>query len=105
VLIYRPYLLTNRQTGEADIDGLQMMEELDVLSVLVKTNAPPLEVLRFITKYDFAPNVAVALHILLTLPMSVASRERSFSVLKLIKKLPEVLYVTRTIVWACNDSH
>jgi hypothetical protein len=61
------------------------MEELDVLSVLVKTNAPPLEVLWFITKYDFAPNVAVALHILLTLPMSVASAERSFSLLKLIK--------------------
>jgi hypothetical protein len=50
-----------------------MMEELDALSVLVKTNAPPLEVLQFITKYDFAPNVAVVLHILLTLPMSVAS--------------------------------
>jgi hypothetical protein len=30
-------LLTDKQTGEADIDGLQMMEELDVLSVLVKT--------------------------------------------------------------------
>jgi hypothetical protein len=78
-------LLTDRQTREADIDGLQMMEELDALSVLVKTNAPPLEVLRFITKYDFAPNVAVALRILLTLPMSVASGKRSFSVLKLIK--------------------
>jgi hypothetical protein len=82
-----------------------MMEELDALSVLVKTNALPLEAQEFITKYDFAPNVAVALPILLTLPMSVASGERSFSLLKLIKKLPEVLYVTRTIVCACNDSH
>jgi hypothetical protein len=71
----------------------------------VKTNAPSLEVLQFITKYDFAPNVAVALCNLLTLPMSVALGEKSFSLLKLIKKLPEVLYVTRTIVWACNDSH
>jgi hypothetical protein len=62
-----------------------MMEELDELSVLVKTNAPPLEVLQFMTKYDFAPNVAVAMHILLTLPMSVASGERSFSLLKSIK--------------------
>jgi hypothetical protein len=65
-----------------------MLEELDALSVLVKTNAPPLEVLQFITKYDFAPNAAVALHILLTLPMSVASGERSFSLLKLIKNYP-----------------
>jgi hypothetical protein len=79
-------LLTDRQTGDADTDGLQMMEELDALSVLVKTNASPLEVLQFITKYDFAPNVAAALRILLTLPMSVASGERRFSLLKLIKK-------------------
>jgi hypothetical protein len=78
-------LLTDIQTGEADIDGLQMAEELDALSVLVKTDAPPLEVLQFINKYDFEPNVAVALHILLTLPMSVASGESSFSLLKLIK--------------------
>jgi hypothetical protein len=98
-------LLTDKQTREADIDVLQMMEELDVLSVLVKTNAPPLEVLQFMTKYDFTPNVAVALRIILTLPMSVASGERSFSLLRLIKKLPEVLHVTITIVWACNDSH
>jgi hypothetical protein len=42
-------------------------------------------VLQFITKYDFAPNVAVALPNILTLPMSVASRGRSFSLLKLIK--------------------
>jgi hypothetical protein len=74
-------LLTDRQTGEADIDGLQMMGELDALSVLVKTNALPLEVLQFITKYDFAPNVAD----IFTLPMSVASGERSFCLLKLIK--------------------
>jgi hypothetical protein len=78
-------LLTDKQSGEADINGLQMMEELDVLSVLVKTNTPSLEVLQFITKYDFAPNVAVAVCILLTLPMSAASGERSSSLLKLIK--------------------
>jgi hypothetical protein len=52
-----------------------MMEELDALSVLVKTNTPTLEVLQFITKYDFAPNVAVALHIILTLTMPVVLGE------------------------------
>jgi hypothetical protein len=31
-----------------------MMEELDALSVLVKTNASPLEVLQFTPNYDFA---------------------------------------------------
>jgi hypothetical protein len=78
-------LLTDRQTSGADIDGLQMMENLDELSVLVKTNAPLLEVLQLITKYDFAINVALALRILLTLPTLVASGERNFSLLKLIK--------------------
>jgi hypothetical protein len=63
-----------------------MMEELDALSLLIKTKAPPLEELQFITKYDFAPNVSVALRTLLTLPVSVASGERSFSLLKLIRK-------------------
>jgi hypothetical protein len=73
-----------------------------VLSVLVKTNAPLLEVLQFITKYDFASNV-VAVCILLTLPMSVASGERSFSLLKLIKNYLRSS-VTRMIVWVCDDS-
>jgi hypothetical protein len=69
---YLQAILTDKQAGEADIDGLQMMDELDALCVLVKTNAPPSEVLQFLTKYDFTPNVAVALHVLLTLPLSVA---------------------------------
>uniref|UniRef100_A0A452HJJ2 HAT C-terminal dimerisation domain-containing protein n=1 Tax=Gopherus agassizii TaxID=38772 RepID=A0A452HJJ2_9SAUR len=34
---------------------------------------------------DSVPNTVIALHILLTLPVSVASGERSFSKLKLIK--------------------
>jgi hypothetical protein len=79
-------LLTDKQTGETDIDGLQTMEELDALSVLVKIKAPPLEVLQFITKYDFAPNVAVALHILLTLAMS-GIRGKEFLLIKNNKKL------------------
>jgi hypothetical protein len=33
-------LFTDKQTGKADINGLQMMEEPDVLSVLVKTKHP-----------------------------------------------------------------
>jgi len=34
---------------------------------------------------DLAPNVSIALRILLNLPVTVASEERSFSKLKLIK--------------------
>ncbi|BFZ09062.1 hypothetical protein BsWGS_12101 [Bradybaena similaris] len=48
----------------------------------------PQEVLKFLLKYKLQesfPNVAVALRILLTLPVSVASGDRSFSKMKLIK--------------------
>jgi hypothetical protein len=38
--VHLQVLLTYKQTGEADIDRLQVMEELDVLSVLVKNERP-----------------------------------------------------------------
>jgi hypothetical protein len=36
-------LLTDKQTERADIDGLQMMEELDALSVLIKKKRPTIK--------------------------------------------------------------
>jgi hypothetical protein len=48
----------------------------------------PLNILNFIRKFnieDLYPNIWVSLRILLTMPVSVASGERSFSKLKLIK--------------------
>lgn len=44
------------------------------------------------------PNINVALRIFLTLPVSIASCEKSFSKLKLIKKLFKINYRTRTII-------
>ena len=38
------------------------------------------------------PNIFIALRLFLTLPVSVASAERSFSKLKLIKELPSLLH-------------
>jgi hypothetical protein len=49
---------------------------------------PPLELLQMIHRLaliDVYPNIEIALRLLLTLPLSVASCERSFSKLKLIK--------------------
>ena len=44
-----------------------------------------LEILEFVIAADCYPNVSVAYRILLTVPVTVASAERSFSKLKLLK--------------------
>jgi hypothetical protein len=44
-----------------------------------------LEILKFTTVTDSYPNVSIAYQILLTMPVTVASTERSFSKLKLLK--------------------
>jgi hypothetical protein len=43
------------------------------------------EILKFVMDADCYPNVTVAYRILLTIPVTVASAERSFSKLKLLK--------------------
>lgn len=71
-----------------DIELLNLHSELVVLGNLVKAGCLPLDVLNFIIKNnlrDNFPNVSICLRILLTIPASVASGERSFSKLKLIK--------------------
>ncbi|XP_049845251.1 uncharacterized protein LOC126297980 [Schistocerca gregaria] len=45
----------------------------------------PKEILKFMGRYNFCPNVNIGLRILLTLSVIVASGKRSFSKLKLIK--------------------
>ncbi|XP_047109381.1 uncharacterized protein LOC124777882 [Schistocerca piceifrons] len=68
-----------------NIDGLELREEIKVLSTSLKPGIGPKETLKFIGRHNFCPNVNVALRILLTLPVTVASGERSFSKLKLIE--------------------
>jgi len=61
-----------------------MVHELKSVSDMVDDT--PYELLTFVINAgDFAPNLSIALRILLTLPVSVATGERSFSKLKLIK--------------------
>ncbi|KAL4152689.1 hypothetical protein QTP88_000550 [Uroleucon formosanum] len=63
-----------------------LAHELKSVSAMVDDNLTPYELLTFmINAGDFAPNLSIALRILLTLPVSVATGERSFSKLKLIK--------------------
>ncbi|KAH9715582.1 Ac-like transposase [Citrus sinensis] len=70
----------------SDIDGLDLFSELKVLKeVLHMERNSPLDILNYIKKVDSFPNAFVAYRILLTVPVTVASAERSFSKLKLIK--------------------
>ena len=76
--------------GTSDIDGNMLAEEMDTLKTFLAPEimSQPLKVLSFLhdmkSAVDF-PNFWTALRILLTIPVTVASGERSFSKLKLIK--------------------
>ncbi|WOG95684.1 hypothetical protein DCAR_0415011 [Daucus carota subsp. sativus] len=79
--------------GDAcDIDVKRLLSELQILqemlpSVAYECEIPwnSLKVLEFVKKMDMFPNILMAYRILLTIPITVASAERSFSKLKLIK--------------------
>ena len=73
-----------------DIDALQLYDELVCISHRTEGEEinSPFQLLQYICKNgmcEFFSNLTVALRILLTLPVTVASGERSFSKLKLIK--------------------
>ncbi|XP_046742858.1 zinc finger MYM-type protein 1-like [Diprion similis] len=77
--------LTNGE--KMDIDGIDLCDEIMNLAAILPAGQSPIEVLNFIVKNDIlsvVPNVVIALRILLTLPVSVASGEWSFSKLKII---------------------
>jgi len=74
---------------ESDIDGQSLYYILKTLAnILLQNTVSPLEFLRCVFNnglQELLPNLAVALRILLTVPVTVASGGRSFSRLKLIK--------------------
>ncbi|KAG8429796.1 hypothetical protein GDO86_019188 [Hymenochirus boettgeri] len=75
--------------SQRDIDAEELCYELYALCRYLPTDCKtPRAVLEYICKTKMStifPNVCVAIRILLTLPVTVASGERSFSKLKLIK--------------------
>ncbi|CAH2250900.1 zinc finger MYM-type 1-like [Pelobates cultripes] len=78
-------VLTDVKSKESDVDGRQLCEELAVLAPVSKPSMTPVDILAYAVRNGFAPNVAIALLIMLTLPITVATGERSFSKLKIIK--------------------
>jgi len=70
----------------SDIDVNDLFSELKVLQcTLPNETMNALDILKFVKLADCYPNVAIAYRVLLTVPVTVASAERSFSKLKLIK--------------------
>lgn len=71
---------------ESDICSDELYQELIICRNIVDESATPIEVLSFLKKTCGGfPNVCIALRILLTIPITSAGAERSFSKLKLIK--------------------
>lgn len=73
--------------NETDIDGIDLFNEINALKLHFSENqsTDPHNLLNYLFKNDIIstfPNTAIARRILLTLPVSVASGERSFSKLK-----------------------
>ncbi|XP_024626895.1 zinc finger MYM-type protein 1-like [Medicago truncatula] len=75
-----------KHNEESDIDGNALYVELQLLrQMLPGEKKGPVDILRFLTDMDCFPNTIIAYRILLTIPVTVASAERSFSKLKLLK--------------------
>jgi hypothetical protein len=70
----------------SDLDGIDLFSELKVLQeILPKEKTTTTDILNFIKDLNCFPNASIAYRILLTIPVTVASAERSFSKLKLLK--------------------
>ena len=75
-----------RKDGKSDVDANELYTELKFLQGFVPDeNMGPVEILKFLKRYDSFPNASIAYRVLLTIPVTVASAERSFSKLKLLK--------------------
>ncbi|KAL6535284.1 hypothetical protein OROMI_026658 [Orobanche minor] len=82
-LIFKKWLGRDKQS---DVDGNELYVELKLFQeFLPPENMGPIDILKFLKGLGFFPNAIIAYRILLTIPVTVASAERSFSKLKLLK--------------------
>ncbi|KAJ9563225.1 hypothetical protein OSB04_008385 [Centaurea solstitialis] len=78
--------------NDCDVDGKYLFMELQILQEMLPSEAyerekpwTSIQILEFAKKMDMFPNVLLAYRIMLTVLVTVASAERSFSKLKLLK--------------------
>ncbi|XP_042407456.1 uncharacterized protein LOC121997220 [Zingiber officinale] len=70
----------------SDLDGDDLYQELKIIQhILPKEIKTASEILIFLQRMNYFPNSFITYKILLTIPVTVASAERSFSKLKLLK--------------------
>ena len=70
----------------SDIDDLDLFSEIKILKEFLQINDnSPINVLNYIKMLESFPNACIAFRILLTIHVTIASTEISFSKLKLIK--------------------
>jgi hypothetical protein len=75
-----------KKDGKSDIDAKELYMELKFLREFIpKETMRPIEILRFLKEHGCFPNATIAYRVLLTIPVTIASAERSFSKLKLLK--------------------
>lgn len=80
--------LTDKNNSESDISETDLYEEIKVIQPYFSTEKSPSDILEYIYSNNLLstfPNLAIIIQILLTLPVTVATGERSFSKLKIIK--------------------
>ena len=82
------FIETFSRNGSCDVELDDLFSELRLLQMTLPESGLPLhamEIFEFVRDIDCFPNVLIAYRILFTVPMTVASAERSFSKLKLLK--------------------
>lgn len=82
--------LTSKQDSSKDLDATQLLDEIKSFQALIDNDGEKSQ-LEFLNKIHeiglvpIYPNLTTALRVFLTLPVTIASAESSFSKLKLIK--------------------
>ena len=85
-LHYKIFVKTFSHDNSSDVEINDFFQELKVLQVTLPDSLmSALEILEFVMAADCFSNILVVYRILLTVPVTVASAERSFSKLKLLK--------------------
>ena len=76
---------TFSHNGSCDVDLNDLISELSVIQLTLPDSMTVMEIFEYVREADCYPNTSIAYRILFTVPVTVASAERSFSKLKLLK--------------------